>query len=90
MIEINPNFRQLIIESLAKLSHIQWCEWMLYLFQKSEGNPDGSVTIPQWAVERWMRQIETAYSELPEKEKESDREEARKVLKLIEYSSLFN
>jgi len=41
------------------------------------------LTIPMWAVERWQRQMNTPYAELPEEEKNSDREEADKVLQLI-------
>ena len=35
-------------------------------------------------IERWRRQIETPYSELSEKEKESDRGWARKALAVVE------
>jgi hypothetical protein len=70
-------------EGLADLSHRQWSGWMEYLFEKSSDNQDGTVTIPAWAVERWRRQLNTPYSELPEQEKESDRKEADRVLSVI-------
>jgi len=35
-------------------------------------------------VPRWITQVNTPYSELSEREKESDRAEADKVLKVIE------
>lgn len=70
-------------ESLAALAHEQWSGWMVYLFSKSAHHADGSVTIPTELAERWKRQALTAYSELPESEKESDRAEADRVLKVI-------
>ena len=39
-------------------------------------------------VERWKRQVKTPYAELSEKEKESDRVEARKVLEAIGFFDL--
>jgi hypothetical protein len=68
------------LEQGAAVAHEQWSGWMKYLFEKSTQNADGTVTIPQWAVGRWTRQMNTPYSELPESEKESDRMEAQKYL----------
>ncbi len=62
-------------EALAEYAHAAWSGWMHYLFSKC----DGSV-IPPWAVERWKRQAATAYPDLPEEEKDSDRAEADKIL----------
>ncbi|MCP3966699.1 MAG: hypothetical protein GY718_10165 [Lentisphaerae bacterium] len=56
---------------------------MAYLFEKSVANEDGTMTIPQWAVERWTRQMNTKYVDLPEEEKESDRQEAEKIIAII-------
>lgn len=50
---------------------------------KSKQNEDGSVTIPSDRVARWKRQIETPYCVLSEDEKESDRCEAREMLRII-------
>lgn len=50
------------------------------------GRPDGALSQGVWkrdqvdAIMRWRRQIDTPYSELSEKEKDSDREYARKML----------
>ncbi len=72
------------VERLAAFCHDeQWSGWMDYLWSKAVENPDGSVTIPSWAVERWRRQGTTPYGELTEDEKESDRVEARKILALL-------
>ena len=70
-------------ERLAALAHEQWSGWMQYMFSKSTVNKDGSMTIPIRAVERWTRQANTPYIELPEKEKMSDRKEADKILSVI-------
>lgn len=70
-------------EQLADLAHQQWSGWMEYLFSKGTVNDDGTWTMPAWAVERWRRQMQTSYAELSEQEKNSDREEADRVLALI-------
>jgi len=72
-----------LIEQLADLEHDRWSRWMKYLLSKCEiVKTTGEVIIPKWAVVRWTRQLNTPYSELSEREKESDREEARDVLEL--------
>lgn len=62
-------------EKLAALIHKQWSGWMEYLFSKGTFNPDGTWTMPAWAVVRWTRQMKTDYADLSEDEKESDRQE---------------
>lgn len=66
-------------ERLAAYAHDAWAGWMRYMFSKCVDH-DGESVIPQWAVERWTRQMMTAYQDLPEGEKESDRAEADKIL----------
>lgn len=70
-------------EQLAALAHEQWSGWMRYLFELSYHHDDGAVIIPAVHVTRWMRQMATPYVQLSEREKDSDREEADKVLALI-------
>lgn len=70
-------------ERLAKLCHSQWSGWMRYLFSKGTFNDDGTWTMPKWAVDRWMRQMNTAYAELLDDEKDSDRFEADRFLEVI-------
>ncbi len=55
---------------------------MQYVFKQTHSNPDGSATIPEWAVSRWQRQMQTPYKDLPESEKESDRAEADKIFNI--------
>ena len=71
-------------EQLAAQEHDSWSRWMKYLFSKSKENEDGSVTIPKDSVDRWKRQVATEYEKLSEKEKESDRAEVAKFLKIVE------
>lgn len=79
----DPPILQVLREQLAALEHSQWSQWMEYQFDKGTFNSDGTWTMPAWAVERWQRQMRTPYADLPEGEKESDREEADKVLQVI-------
>jgi len=72
-----------LTEALANYAHKAWSGWMRYLFEKSAENDDGTVTIPRRAVERWQRQMNTAYADLPESEKKSDRDEARKIIEVL-------
>jgi len=67
-------------EELANLAHTQWTGWMEYLFSKCTTNQDGTVTIPKSSVNHWRRQIGTAYNNLSEAEKNSDRKEADRVI----------
>lgn len=67
-------------EKMAAHMHSAWSGWMIYLFSRCTMNEDGTATIPFWAVQRWKRQMNTAYDDLPEEEKESDRKEADELL----------
>lgn len=58
------------LEALAALEHEQWAHWTQYMLDNL--TPEN--------VARWRRQIETSYADLSEREKESDRAWARKVL----------
>lgn len=75
-------------EILAEVIHDQiWSHWMRYQTTCCVRNPDGSLTIPPDKVERWNRQANTLYSELPEEERESDRHQADKILEcLVQYA----
>lgn len=61
------------MEAFASKEHEKWGHWMRYLFRQSEAQSDGSVVIPKALVERWQQQARTAYADLSESEKESDR-----------------
>lgn len=73
----------MMLEELASLCHQQWAGWMLYLFRFGKFNQDGSFTINSDKAKRWYRQAYTAYENLSEQEKESDRIEAAKFLERL-------
>ena len=83
------------LEKVAALCHDQWSGWMRYLFSKCDleissvlsALENGAVIMPKWAAERWSRQMKTPYAELSEDEKESDRNEARKFLAMLNVST---
>lgn len=72
---------------IGELAHDQWAHWMKYLFSQGQFNPDGTWTMPAWAVDRWTRQMQTPYAELSESEQESDRKEADKFLEVVTLKS---
>jgi hypothetical protein len=74
-------------ERLAAYAHMAWAGWMAYLFGKCQSHADGSVTIPAWAVERWVRQMLTLYEDLPVSEQVSDLVEADKILQIVTEAS---
>ena len=63
-----------IIERLAKLEHIQWQHWTKYFLEN----------LIDVNIRRWKRQIKTPYEKLSEKEKQSDREWAKKAWNLLQ------
>lgn len=76
------------VEALADYAHGAWSGWMRYLFTKCHPTKPvhqsaGALIIPSEFVKRWKRQMGTLYEDLLEKEKESDRIEAKKMLAII-------
>jgi len=74
-------------ERLANYAHDAWAGWMKYMFSKMTINEDGTATMPKWAVDRWTFQINKAYAELPEDMKKSDRQEADRIIAIVEATS---
>ena len=70
-------------EPLADISHDIWSHWMRWMFSVGTMNADGTWTMPAEKVERWQRQMNTPYADLTEREKDSDREQADKILKVL-------
>jgi L-rhamnose mutarotase len=80
-------------ERLAGLEHEQWAHWTRYSQVKLKEIIEYEAGPAAWnrieadpVMQRWIRQMETPYAELTEKEKDSDREWAQKVLDLLEDS----
>ena len=63
-----------ILEELSDLEHKQWSHWTKYMLNN----------LTDENIDTWKKQIKTDYEDLSEKEKDSDREWARKVLKIVE------
>lgn len=68
---------------LANYAHEAWSGWVQNLFDNSKHNPDGTVTIPKWAVSELQRQKKTFYADLPESEKKSYIAEAQIIIGLL-------
>lgn len=62
-----------LLEELAELEHIQWIRWT----QSVDSN------VPPYIVERWRKNW-IPYNELPEEEKNKDREFADKIIAILE------
>lgn len=80
--------REELIEKLADAEHASWSHWMRYLFSKCmmwNATPDGVVAlIPANLVKHWQRQMNMAYRELSEREKQSDRDEVERIMPIID------
>lgn len=70
-------------ERIADVQHSIWAHWMEYLFSVCQFEEDGSCVIPSEKVQMWKRQMATPYSELSLTEKKSDRQQACKVLEVL-------
>jgi len=89
-----------LVELVADFMHDQWSHWMKYMYSKTFEFSDNLKEIKhklsdgEWFGKtdglffRWHRQMNTAYAELSEKEKDSDREWARKLLHTIRTRTL--
>ena len=76
-------------EALAAYAHEAWSGWMRYLFnaQRGTAHGNGEWTIHAGSAGRWRMQMNTLYASLPESEKQSDREEADKMLAILRPSA---
>ena len=76
--------RESLTDKLAEVEHERWSHWQRYMHSKGTRLRDGSLLLPAELVERWDHQIGTKFKDLTEDEKESDREQVRKYLPVIE------
>ena len=71
------------VDELAAVEHERWAHWQRYMHDKGERRSDGSLVLPAELVERWEKQIATPYVELSEAERDSDREQVRRYVRLV-------
>ena len=76
--------RAALVDQLAAIEHERWAHWQRYMHGKGIRQNDGALVIPADLVARWERQIETSFPNLPNEEKESDREQVERYLPIIE------
>ena len=81
-------------ELLADQQHDIWSDWMRYMFSMGHyrilelnGEPQQVWIMPSSSLDRWTRQMNTHYNYLTEQEKNSDREQADKIIALLESST---
>jgi hypothetical protein len=72
-----------MLEQLAAIEHERWSHWQRYLHSQCIPGADGSLVIPARLVSRWAAQMSTDYADLTDAEKESDREQVRRYLSVI-------
>lgn len=73
----------LLREQLAAIEHQRWSDWQHWVHTNSRDPGDGTLIIPADLVTRWKRQIATAYEDLSESEKQSDRDQVDRYWPLI-------
>ena len=75
-----------LLEELSELEHKQWAHWTKYMLNRLEQLENEQDAFDPYKVmhqkQNWHRQIATPYSELTEKEKDSDRIWASKTLEI--------
>lgn len=78
------NDTQTTAEHMAALVHDVWVRWMVYMLSKCANTVDGDIVIPAYVMKRWHRQMNTAYADLPESEKQSDKDIAAEYMACID------
>jgi len=87
LLEVIEERKEEFVESGADLEHDRWGKWQAYMHSKMVEHSNGKgefVCLPVGLYRRWERQIATTYKDLSETEKESDREQVRPYLPLVE------
>ncbi len=70
-----------LFEKLAEVEHNRWRDWQKYchkILRENCGSPE-----LEGVLKRWDRQIATDYKDLPEREKDSDREQVMRYYHLL-------
>jgi hypothetical protein len=74
-------------ERLAEFMHKSWVSWMAHMFTNCNWENDGSVTVPDFVVRKWSKSMELLYEQLPESEKDVNKEEADQIIDILSYAS---
>ena len=72
-----------IRERLARYAHANWIGALYPLFEVSEINEDGSMTVSMKEVAWRRRLMETPYARLEENDKEISRWDADRILEIV-------
>jgi len=78
----NYSWLDSLVEQLAAIEHERWASWQSWLHSQLIKTKDGLLMTPEY-YEHLEYQIAADYSELTEKEKESDREQVRRYLPIL-------
>ena len=83
-----PGDKAILREALAAYAHEAWSQWVAYMFEHGGQVTNSFAGASYWTMkpekyDRWQRQMNTAYADLPESEKNSDRDEADKMLAIV-------
>lgn len=72
-------------DELAAIEHERWAHWQTYMHSKCHADErlPGALVVPAELVVKWERQARLAFSQLDEKERESDREQVDRYLPFI-------
>ena len=74
-----------LIEKMADMEHMRWAKWQNYLHSFLTWNNEIQAwVLPHEKKDHWQMQINTPYQMLSEKEKESDRDQVKPYLPLIQ------
>jgi hypothetical protein len=80
----DPRPASALYERLAAIEHDRWAAWQRYMHDRCQATPDGDLIIPAAHVQRWERQIATAYADLSPAEQASDMEQVDRYWPLIQ------
>ncbi len=81
---LTAEMREKFLEIGADLEHERWSGWMKYMLSRMTQRSDGTLQFNDDDIGRWMQQMMTAYKDLPEYSKESDRKEVRSYFPILD------
>jgi len=70
-----------LMEKLADIEHQRWADWQKWCHKVLRENCSSDKL--EKVLKRWDKQIKTNYKDLPEQEKDSDREQVLRYWNLI-------